>query len=200
MKINFKIKSASILFLIFFCFLTYSISFAAVSSPQPNDPTAQTSGGNWFLNMFKGFGGGSSGGGGASGSWAPNTTSNTGSKLSGKTVSPTNNNTKATSVSSCDMSNIKDFKDLVSRIVNCLLTPFVVLLLSCSIIIFIIGIFKFIGTESSVEDKTSGRLFIFWGIVGIFVIISLWGLVNVLQNEFNLSSGDITPRQVNIGL
>ncbi|MFH1454761.1 MAG: hypothetical protein ABIF22_00310 [bacterium] len=98
--------------------------------------------------------------------------------------------------SNCNMINVHNFKDLVTNIISCFLNPIVILLVSFSIVIFIWGVFKFIKAEG--DDKQAGREFMFWGIVGIFVIVSLWGLVSILQSTFTLNGNDITPRQINL--
>ncbi len=84
----------------------------------------------------------------------------------------------------CSMRYIKTFKGLVSTIINCLLNPIVGLIVSLSILSFIWGIFKFI--RSAGDDKQEGRELMFWGVVGIFVMVSVWGLVNILRNTFTL--------------
>jgi hypothetical protein len=71
------------------------------------------------------------------------------------------------------------------------------LIIGLAIFIFIFGIFKMITSESP-EEKQKGRDLMFWGIIGIFVMISLWGLVSILQNTFVLSNISINPRQVTI--
>ncbi len=102
----------------------------------------------------------------------------------------------AATASSCNMSSVRNFKDLVINLISCFLNPTVTLLVSISILVFLFGVFKIIKSQG--EGKETGKEFMFWGIIGIFVIISLWGLVNILQNTFVLSNDDITPRSVNI--
>jgi hypothetical protein len=37
------------------------------------------------------------------------------------------------------------------------------------------------------EKKEEGKQYMLWGIVGIFVMVSVWGLVNIVKQTFNLS-------------
>jgi ABC-type glucose/galactose transport system permease subunit len=42
------------------------------------------------------------------------------------------------------------------------------------------------------EGKAKAKTEIIWGIVGLFVMVSIWGLVGVLQNTFQLGGGTVT--------
>lgn len=96
----------------------------------------------------------------------------------------------------CSMRGVTDFKSLVANLINCLLRPSVVVIISLAVFIFLYKIFIYISTSGS-EQKQAGREFFLWGIIGIFVMISLWGLVNVLSRTFTFTN-DITPREVKI--
>jgi len=209
---NIKTKLVSISFLIVFCFLSYNISRAATdftitppsgvsgnssmtgSSPQPNDPTAKTTG-SWWTNLFN-----SKSSDSANTNTGYTSVSGSGYNDTGYTTVSGNSNSSSGSANTCNLSNVTNLKSLITNIIKCLLNPLVVLMVGLSIIIFIWGVFKFIRSDSGSDDKSAGRAFMFWGIVGIFVMISLWGLVNVLQHTFVLSGDDITPRQININL
>ncbi len=119
----------------------------------------------------------------------PSTTSTTNTGTYSSTTSGTfnqnndQNNTYTTSSnSSCSFSRIRNFKDLVNMSLSCFFTPIVYLIISLSILLFIWGVFRFIKSEG--EDRENGKMFMFWGIIGIFVMVSIWGLVAILQNTF----------------
>ena len=95
---------------------------------------------------------------------------------------------------SCNFGNIQNFKDFVSKIISCFLNPIVSLVVSFSVVIFLFGVFKFISSESGGEGKNDGKSFMFWGIIGIFVMVSLWGLVNIFKSTFSLNNDTLnTP-------
>ncbi len=52
-------------------------------------------------------------------------------------------------------------------------------------IAFLIGIVRyfFFGGE---EAREKGKQFIVWGLVGFFVIFSIWGIVKLLLTSFNI--------------
>jgi uncharacterized membrane protein YuzA (DUF378 family) len=83
------------------------------------------------------------------------------------------------------------FKDLINTtIIGGILTPLVYLLIGLSVVIFIYGVFKFT-IQDQEKSKQEGKDFMIWGIVGIFVMVSVWGLVSILTNTFKLDNSAI---------
>ncbi|MEI6528751.1 MAG: hypothetical protein WCO10_03755 [bacterium] len=88
--------------------------------------------------------------------------------------------------------NPADFKAFIQcKIINNILGPLVPLLVSLAVVLFIWGVIKFIFSEGG-EKKEEGKTFMFWGVIGLFVMVSLWGLVAIFQSTFNLN-----PDQIN---
>lgn len=64
------------------------------------------------------------------------------------------------------------------------------LIISVAVVWFVYSIFQYTIRESE-DDKEKAKTQIVSGIVGIFVMVSVWGLVNILQSTFNLSTSRI---------
>lgn len=58
-------------------------------------------------------------------------------------------------------------------------------------------LFKFDGKE---EEQKKGRAVMVYGVVVIFVMVSIFGIVNLLQRGFGTPSGNITPPSLNYGV
>jgi len=99
---------------------------------------------------------------------------------------------------SCNPGSITSLKDLIMNLfIGCLLKPLTQLLIGISLVVFLWGIFKFVKSDG--DDKQAGRELMFWGIVALFVMISMWGLVAILRNTFNFSGNEsIAPREVSV--
>lgn len=87
--------------------------------------------------------------------------------------------------------NLTDTVDSLTAIVNKVI-PF---LLAIAVVVFIWGVIKYIISQSS-EDKMAARNVIVYGIIGIVVILSIFGLVKLTQDIFGignvqLQDGDI---------
>ena len=61
-----------------------------------------------------------------------------------------------------------------------------IILISIAVLILVYGLFKFIANAGDPAARKEGRSFILWAVIGIFVMTSVWGLVNILKNTFQL--------------
>lgn len=76
-----------------------------------------------------------------------------------------------------------DFGALVTQLINYikLLVPFIIAL---ALLVFLWGIFKLVFAGGSELDVKEGTKFMTWGIVSLFVMVSVWGLVAILTKTF----------------
>ena len=73
---------------------------------------------------------------------------------------------------------IKKFSDIIA-----LLLPFII---SLAVLFFIISLVMYILKEG--EEKAKAKTQMIWGIVILFVMISVWGLVGILSDTFGLDN------------
>lgn len=65
-----------------------------------------------------------------------------------------------------------------------LLNYVVVLLLTAALVVFLYGVFKLSFVDGANPDAmATSRKFMLWGIVSLFVMVSVWGLVNILKSS-----------------
>ncbi len=68
--------------------------------------------------------------------------------------------------------------------INGTLVPFV---FAIAFLVFIWGVAKyFILSGASEEGKEQGRQLMIWGIIGFFVMVAVWGIVNLLVDSSGL--------------
>jgi uncharacterized membrane protein HdeD (DUF308 family) len=72
----------------------------------------------------------------------------------------------------------KDFKGLVDGIVSFVDSSVIPLLFALAFIFFLIGVARYFFSQSD-EEREKGRQFVIWGIIGLVVLFSLWGIVNL---------------------
>ena len=65
-------------------------------------------------------------------------------------------------------------------------TPIVVAL---ALLFFFWGLAMYIMNSGDEEKKGEGRNIMLWGIIALFVMVSVWGLVNLLANTFEVNDG-----------
>ena len=78
----------------------------------------------------------------------------------------------------------RDLATVIDAILK-ILAPIGPLLITLALLLFIWGLVKFIRSSGNEEDVKKGRQMMTWGIIGLFVIITIWGLVAVLQRTFS---------------
>lgn len=72
---------------------------------------------------------------------------------------------------------------------TCLISKSVIpLLIAVALVLFIWGVLKFILNADDSAKREEGRLFIVWGLIGLFVMVSIWGIVNILNSTFGVSN------------
>src|SRR5581483_624169 len=81
----------------------------------------------------------------------------------------------------------------ISGCIISVLNQIVVLLMAGAVVVIVWGAFTFMSSE---EKREAGRQKMVYGIIGLFVMVSIWGLVNILTNTFKLRGTYETPPQL----
>lgn len=72
------------------------------------------------------------------------------------------------------------YRDLIQGTVNGVLVP---ILIAIAFIVFLWGVFKYYIYGATDEAKRKdGHQLIIWGVIGFVVIVSVWGIVNIVTN------------------
>lgn len=82
-----------------------------------------------------------------------------------------------------------NFQQLISCVTSTILNPLVVLLVGVAILVLTWGIVKYIGSGADAAKRKEGGELVAYGIFGIFIMLSIWGLVGLLTNTFFGDSG-----------
>lgn len=71
------------------------------------------------------------------------------------------------------------------------------LIVALAVVYFLWGVAKYVGSQGDASAREEARNTMIWGIIAIFVMVSVWGLVNLLRDTFNLEEGEtFTPPTV----
>lgn len=80
--------------------------------------------------------------------------------------------------------------DLINKITTQVFNPLIVLLFALATMLFAWGVVQYIlGSQGSEEQVTRGKRVMFWGIIGMFIMASAWGIVNLLCDFFQTCPG-----------
>lgn len=81
---------------------------------------------------------------------------------------------------------------------NTLLNGIIGLLITVAIVAFFYGLVKYLFTGAT-EGKSDGLRVMLYGVITIFVMVSIWGIVRLLQSTFSVTSTTpVIPQGVQI--
>lgn len=93
----------------------------------------------------------------------------------------------------CD-SSVGDIADVMLLGVCIIRKALIPLLITLSIVLFIVGVIKYISKADEPAEREEGRNFMIYGIVALFVMVSIWGLVGIIQGTFGLGTNVLIPQ------
>ncbi|PIR82634.1 hypothetical protein COU20_01160 [Candidatus Kaiserbacteria bacterium CG10_big_fil_rev_8_21_14_0_10_59_10] len=82
-------------------------------------------------------------------------------------------------------------------LVNTFLNAAIGLMITLAIVVFFWGIIQYLAGGS--EKKAEGLQIMLWGVVAIFVMVSIWGIIRLLQSTFRVTSTDpVVPKGIQV--
>ncbi len=91
----------------------------------------------------------------------------------------------------CGLGTLCGIAVTLVHLINRVLVP---VIFAVSFLAFLWGIARaYIISRGNEEELKKGHALIFWGIIGFVVMLSLWGLVNIVANSFGLQGFGAPP-------
>lgn len=95
--------------------------------------------------------------------------------------------------SAVDTSYISSLLTAVGNIINILIP----ILVGLCVLAIMWGLFQYL--KGGAEEKEKGRAIMIWGVVAVAVMVSIYGLVGILQSTFGITGTEtITPPSVTV--
>ena len=90
-----------------------------------------------------------------------------------------------------NLTYIRSYTNSVLVIINSYVVP---VLFSVAFLYFLYGVYRYLilGADSDTE-RAKGRQFVLWSVIGFTVITAVWGIVAIVTNTLNISSGGYAP-------
>lgn len=67
---------------------------------------------------------------------------------------------------------------IISNLNKYIVNPLIELMIAAAVVVFLYGVWEMIGQD--VEKKTDGKTHMIWGIIGLFIMVSAIGILNVV--------------------
>ena len=81
----------------------------------------------------------------------------------------------------------KKLSDVIATIVG-YLDQILALLMGLAVVLFVYYVIRYF--VMTTEKRGEGAQFVMWSLIAFFVILSMWGLVNILISTFDLGQGN----------
>ncbi|MFA5997501.1 MAG: hypothetical protein WC791_03370 [Candidatus Paceibacterota bacterium] len=70
----------------------------------------------------------------------------------------------------------------MQRINEAILQPIITLLMALAVAYFLFGVMKFVKDQGSEEAQVEGKKHMLWGIIGLFIMVSVYGILNFINS------------------
>jgi lysylphosphatidylglycerol synthetase-like protein (DUF2156 family) len=77
---------------------------------------------------------------------------------------------------------------LLHKINVVIINPIIILLFAVAVLVFLYGVFEYVKDSGSEEARTTGQLHILSGVFGIFIMISVFGIMQLILNTVGASA------------
>ncbi len=77
-------------------------------------------------------------------------------------------------------------REFLNKVNAAILNPLILLVFAVATITFVYGIVQFIGSETSDKAREEGKKKIMYGLLGMFIMFSAYGLIHLILGTFNI--------------
>ena len=85
-----------------------------------------------------------------------------------------------------------NFTTIITMVGN-LIRLLIPIAIAAALLFFIWGLAVFIKNSGDEDGLKEGKQKMLWGVIALFVIISIWGLVALINSSFRLNPGEKAP-------
>lgn len=75
---------------------------------------------------------------------------------------------------------------LIDSIEVLIINPLIGLLFALGLVVFLWGLFQFIINSDNEDGRTTGKRHMIWGIVGMFIMVGAYAIINILGNTLRI--------------
>lgn len=79
-----------------------------------------------------------------------------------------------------------------------IINPLIKFLFALAVLYFLYGVLKFVLNQDNEEAKSTGKQHMIWGIIGIAVMLGVWGILGIVMSTFGITG--INPESGTVDL
>ena len=78
------------------------------------------------------------------------------------------------------------FNNLLNKILDNVVSPVIYLIIALAVVYFVWGVLVFIQNADNPEKRADGYKHMIWGIIGLFIILSAKGIINIIKSTLGV--------------
>ena len=82
----------------------------------------------------------------------------------------------------------KDLRSLITDTIIPYVNDFIYLLMGVGVVMFVFYVVKYFIASGDSTKRAEAGSYVMYSVIGFFIVLSFWGLVNILKNTFNLDN------------
>ncbi|MCG3769476.1 MAG: hypothetical protein JW384_00598 [Nitrosomonadaceae bacterium] len=82
-------------------------------------------------------------------------------------------------------------QNLMDKIVAIIIDPLILLIFSVGFVVFLWGLVEFMRNVESESSRETGKRHMLWGLVGMFIMIAVQGIIAIALDTFDINPNDM---------
>lgn len=84
----------------------------------------------------------------------------------------------------------------IHKVNQVIINPIIMLLFAVAVLVFLYGVFEYIRNSDSEDGRTQGQRHMLSGVFGLFIMISVFGIIHFILNTIGVSSSDTGIKEI----
>lgn len=90
--------------------------------------------------------------------------------------------------------------DFISNVNRLILNPLIGLMFAVALVVFFYGVVEFLMNADQEEARTLGKKHMMWGVIGLFIMMSVWAVLNLVLGTFGIDKNEVNPEKGTVNL
>lgn len=87
------------------------------------------------------------------------------------------------------------FEDVLFKINKNILNPAIEMAFVVALVVFLFGVMEFIRNSGDKDKREKGRQHMLWGLIGLTIMLSVYGIINILVRTFGIQGVKINTEE-----
>lgn len=87
-----------------------------------------------------------------------------------------------------DPAHIEKAKTALGRIESAIIFPLMALMVGVAMLVFLYGIYEYVLNAESDEGRNAGKKHMLYGIIGLLIMISAYGILKIAAGTFGITA------------